>query len=117
MYFRVILSAAGLAGALTMAPGQAEVLTVDSTFAINGMVTIGDPPILTGDIDVAGGPPRGDFEVQSAPIVPVDTFDLNPGTPAGGVVPEPSTWAMLFGGLGVLVISLRLSRTRAGFNL
>jgi PEP-CTERM motif len=31
--------------------------------------------------------------------------------------PEPSTWAMLFGGLGVLVISLRLSRTRAGFNL
>jgi hypothetical protein len=93
MYFRVILSAAGLAVAFSMAPGQAEVLAVDSTFAIKGMATIGDPPILNGDIDVAGGPPSGDFEVQSAPIVPADTFDLNPGTPAVGVVPEPSTWA------------------------
>jgi hypothetical protein len=40
MYFRVILSAAGLAVAFSMAPGQAEVLAVDSTFAIKGMATL-----------------------------------------------------------------------------
>jgi len=93
MYFRVILSAGGLAVAFSIAPGQAEVLAVDSTFAINGMATIGDPPILSGDIDIASGPPSGDFEVQLAPNVPADTFDLNPGTLAVAVVPEPSTWA------------------------
>ena len=32
MYFRVILSAAGLAVAFALGPGQAEVLDVDSTF-------------------------------------------------------------------------------------
>src|ERR1700733_1380111 len=93
MYFRVILSAAGLAVAFSMAPGQAEVLTIDSTFAINGMVTIGDPPILSGNIDVAGGPPRGGLELHAPRFLPADTFDLNPGTPAVGIVPEPSTWA------------------------
>ena len=93
MCFRVILSAAELAFAFTLAPGQAEVLAVDSTFAINGMATIGDPPIMSGDADAAGGASSGDFEVQSAPIVSHDTFDLNPGTPVVGVVPEPSTWA------------------------
>jgi hypothetical protein len=93
MYFRVILSAGGLAVAFSIAPGQAEVLAVDSTFAINGMATIGDPPILSGDIDIVSGPPSGDFEVQSAPNVPADTFDLNPGTLAVAVVLEPSTWA------------------------
>jgi hypothetical protein len=93
MYFRVIISAAGLAVAFSVAPGQAEVLTVDSTFAINDVATIGDPPILSGDIDVASARPSGDFEVQSAPIVPADTLDLNPGTLASGVVTEPSTWA------------------------
>ena len=93
MYFRVILSAAGLAFAFSMAPGQAEVLSVNSTFEFTGMARVGDPPIVSGDTEVASGPPSGDFEVQSAPIVPADTFDLNPGTPAVGVVPEPSTWA------------------------
>ena len=93
MYFRVILSAAGLAVAFSMAPGQAEVLAVNSTFAIDGMATISDPPILSGDIDVASEPTSGDFEVQSAPIVLADTFDLNDGTLAVAVVPELSTWA------------------------
>jgi hypothetical protein len=93
MYFRVILSAAGLAVAFSLAPGQAEVVSVNSTFAINGMATIGDPPIVSGDIDVAGGALSGDFEVQSAPIVSRDTFDLDRGTLAVTVVPELSTWA------------------------
>jgi hypothetical protein len=92
MYFRVILSAAGLAFAFSMAPGQAEVLSVNSTFEFSGMARVGDPPIVSGDTEVASGPPSGDFEVQSAPIVPTDTFDLNRGTLAAAVVPDLSTW-------------------------
>ena len=64
MYFRVILSAAGLAVAFALAPGQAEVLAVDSTFAINGTATIS-----------------------------YDTFDSDRGTLAVTAVPEPPTWA------------------------
>ena len=93
MYFRVILSAAGLAVAFALAPGQAEVLAIDSTFAINGMATIGDPPIMSGDADAAGGASSGDFEVQSAPIVSHDTFDSDRGTLAVTAVPELPTWA------------------------
>ena len=93
MYFRVILSAAGLAVAFALAPGQAEVLAVDSTFAINGMATIGDLPIMSGDADAAGGASSGDFEVQSAPIVSHDTLDSDRGTLAVTAVPELPTWA------------------------
>ena len=103
MCFRVILSAAGLAVVFSLAPGQAEVLSVDSTFAINGMPTVGDPPIVNGDIDVAGGASSGDFEVQSAPIVSPDTSDLDRGTLAATVVPELPTWAttlLSFAGFG-----------------
>ena len=64
MYFRVILSAAGLAVAFALAPGQAEVLAVDSTFAINGTATISH-----------------------------DTFDSDRGTLAVTAVPELPTWA------------------------
>jgi hypothetical protein len=91
MYFRVILSAAGLAGALTMAPGQAEVLSVNSTFEFSGMTPVGDPPIASGDTEVASGTPSGDFEVQSAPTVPAGTLDLDRGTLAATGVPD--TWA------------------------
>jgi hypothetical protein len=91
MYFRVILSAAGLAVAFALAPGQAEVLAVDSTFAING--TIGDPPIMSDDADAAGWASSGDFEVQSAPIVSHDTLDSDRGTLAVTAVPELPTWA------------------------
>jgi hypothetical protein len=64
MYFRLILSAAGLAVAFALAPGQAEVLAVDSTFAINGTATIS-----------------------------YDTFDSDRGTLAVTAVPELPTWA------------------------
>jgi hypothetical protein len=103
MYFRVILSAAGLAVVFSMAPGQAEVLSVNSTFAINGMPTVGDPLIVNGDSDVASGASSGDFEVQSAPIVSPDTSDLDRGTLAATVVPELPTWAttlLSFAGFG-----------------
>jgi len=92
MCFRVILSAAGLAFAFTLAPGQAEVLAVDSTFAINRTARIGDPPIVSGDTDAAGGASSGDFEVQSAPIVSHDTFDSDRVTLAVTAVPEVPTW-------------------------
>ena len=75
MYFRVILSTAGLAIAFSLAPGQAEVLAVDSAYAINGVATIGDPPIVSGGVGVASEASSGDFEVQSAPIVSRDTFE------------------------------------------
>jgi hypothetical protein len=92
MYFRVILSAVGLIFAFSLAPGQAEVLSVDSTFAINGMATISDPPALTDDTDIASATPSGDFEVQSAPISR-DTLDLDRGTLGVTAVSELPNWA------------------------
>jgi hypothetical protein len=91
MDFRVIVSAAGLGLAFSLAPGQAEVLAVDATFAINGMATIGDPPIVSGDTDDWAS--NGDFEVQSAPIVSHDAFDSDRGMLAVTAVPELPTWA------------------------
>ena len=75
MDFRVILSTAGLAIAFSLAPGQAEVLALNSAYAINGVAAIGDPPIVSGGIGVASEASSGDFEVQSAPIVSRDTFE------------------------------------------
>jgi hypothetical protein len=95
MSLRVIVSAAGLALAFSLAPGQAEVLSVNSTFANNSMATISDPPVVSGDTDVASG----DFEVQSAPTVSSDTFDPDRGTLAVTVAPELSTWATTLLGL------------------
>ena len=84
MYFRVILSAGGLAVAFSIAPGQAEVLAVDSTFAINGMATIGDPPILSGDIDVAGGPPAGILKFNRRQLFPsIHSISIPERPPAG----------------------------------
>ena len=57
MYVRVILCAAGLAVAFSLAPGQAEVLAVNSTFAINGMATITDPAEVSGDVELASEAP------------------------------------------------------------
>ncbi len=93
MDFRVILSAAGLAVAFSLAPGQAEVLAVNSAYAINGMATIDDPPVVSGGAEVASEAFSGDFEVQSAPIVSSDTFDPDRGTLAVMVGPELPTWA------------------------
>jgi hypothetical protein len=93
MRFRVIVSAAGLAVAFSLASGQAEVLAIASTSANDEMAAIDDAPDANGEIDVATQAPIGDFEVQSAPIASRDSFDLDPGTPAVAVVPELSAWA------------------------
>lgn len=53
----MILCAAGLAVAFSLAPGQAEVLAVNSTFAINGMATISDPAEVSGDVELASEAP------------------------------------------------------------
>ena len=86
----MILCAAGLAVAFSLAPGQAEVLAVNSTFAINGMATISDPAEVMATSSLLA---RLHFEVQSAAIVSGDPFDLDHGTLAVTVVSELSTWA------------------------
>ena len=105
MSFRAILSAAAVAAALFHTPGQAEVLHLSYTYAIDGMATVTDPPIVGGfgevDVSEAHG---GGFEVQSAPIFAPGPFDLDGETDTVTIVPEPSTWiTTLFGfaGLGL----------------
>ena len=48
MPFRVILSAAAVAAAFFLTPGQAEVLHLSYTYAIDGMATVSDPPVMGG---------------------------------------------------------------------
>jgi hypothetical protein len=93
MRLRMIVFAAGLAVAVSLAPGEAEVLAVNSTAEINGMTTISDPPIVSGDIDAANEAPSGDFEVQSAPIVSHDAVDVDRRTLAVTAAPELPNWA------------------------
>ena len=103
MSLGAILSAAGLAAALSLTGAQAEVLAFNSTSAINGKASVSDPPVMDGDTDVANGANSWGFEVQSAPIVSPDGDDLDRGALAVAVVPEPS-WATTllgFAGLGL----------------
>jgi hypothetical protein len=105
MPFRVILSAAVVA-ALFLTPGQAEVLHLSYTYAIDGMATVSDPPAMGGfsDLDVFSAAHGGGFEVQSGPIVSPDTVDLDGVTLAVTVVPQPPTWTTTlldFAGLGL----------------
>jgi hypothetical protein len=94
MSLGAILSAAGLAAALSLTTGQAEVLAFNSTSAINGMAMVSDPPVIDGfgeadDVNEARGE---EFEVQS---------DLERGTLTVTVTPESTTWAtMLLGFAG-----------------
>jgi hypothetical protein len=105
MSLRTILSAAA-AAALFLTPGQAEVLHFSYNYAVDGMAMVSDPPVMGGftDLDVFSEAHGGGFEVQSAPIVPPDKFDLDGGTLAVTVVPQPSTWTTTllgFAGLGL----------------
>jgi hypothetical protein len=104
MSLRAILSAAAVAAALFLTPCQGEVLHL--TYAIDGMATISDPPVMAAfsDLDVLSEAHGGGFEVQSGPIVSPDTVDLDGGTLAVTVVPQPSTWTTTllgFAGLGL----------------
>jgi hypothetical protein len=94
MRLRMIVFAAGLAVAFSPAPGEAEVLAVNSPAEMSGMITIGDPPLGVGDVDAADEAPSGDFEVQSAPIVSDDAVDVDRGTLAATAAPELPNWAM-----------------------
>ena len=94
MRVRMIVIVAGLALAFSLAPGEAEVLAVNSPAEISGMTTIGDPPLGVGDVDAASEAPSGDFEVQSAPIVSHDAVDVDDGTLAVTAAPELPNWAM-----------------------
>jgi hypothetical protein len=91
MDFRVIVSAAGLVLAFSLAHGKAEVLAFDSTFAFNGIATIADPPVVSDDTSAAAF--ISNFEVQSAPSASHDPFDADLGTPAVTAAPELPTWA------------------------
>jgi hypothetical protein len=87
MSLGAILSAAGLAAAISLTTGHAEVLAFDSAFAIDGVaVASDDPPLMDGfvEADVVNEAHGEEFEVQS---------DLDRGTPAVTVAPESSTWA------------------------
>ena len=103
MSLLAILSAAAVAAALYGAPGQAEVLHLSYTYAIDR--TVSDPPVAGGfsDLDVFSEAHGGGFEVQSAPIASPDTFDLDARTLPVTVVPQPSTWTTFLGfaGLGL----------------
>jgi hypothetical protein len=92
MRLRMIVFAVGLAVTFSPARGEAEVLSVDSTFVINGMPTISDPSVASGDIEVASQAPSGDFEVQSAPIASGDTFDLDRATLGVTAASELPNW-------------------------
>jgi hypothetical protein len=103
MSLGAILSAAGLAAALSLTAALAEVLAFNSTSAINGKASVSDPPVMDGDTDVANGANSWGFEVQSAPIVSPDGDDLDRGALTVTVVHEPS-WATTllgFAGLGL----------------
>jgi hypothetical protein len=87
MSLGAILSAAGLAAAISLTTGHAEVLAFDSAFAIDGVaVASDDPPLMDGfvEADVVNEAHGEEFEVQS---------DLDRGTPAVTIAPESSTWA------------------------
>jgi hypothetical protein len=106
MPFRAILSSAVLVGALLFTPAQAEVLRLSYTYVIDGGATVSDPPVMDGfsDLDVFSEAPGGGFEARSAPIVSPDTVDLDGGTLAVTVAPQPSTWTTTlldFAGLGL----------------
>jgi hypothetical protein len=89
MRLRVIGLAAGLAFAFSSAPGEAEVLAINSTVEINGAT----PPPAVGDIDAASKAPSGDLEVHSAPIISHDAVDVDRGTLAVTATPELPNWA------------------------
>jgi hypothetical protein len=105
MPFRVILAGAAVAAAFFLTPGQAEVLRLSYNNAIDGMATV-SAPVMRGfsDLDVFSEAHGGGFEVQSAPIVSPDTVDLDGGTLAVTVGPQPSTWTTTllgFAGFGL----------------
>jgi hypothetical protein len=82
-----ILSAAGLAAALSLTAGHAEVLAFDSAFTIDGVAVASDePPVMDGsavEADVVNEAYGEDLEDQS---------DLDRGTLAVTAAPESSTW-------------------------
>jgi hypothetical protein len=87
MSLGAILSAVGLAAALSLTTGRAEVLAFDTTFAIDEVALAGDnPPPVDGyvEADLLNEAHGEEFEVQS---------DLDRGTPAVTVAPESFTWA------------------------
>jgi hypothetical protein len=94
MWLRMIVLAAGMALAFSSAPGEAEVLAINSPAEVSGITTIGDPPLVVGDVDAASEAPSGDFEVQSAPIVSHDAIDVDHGTLAVTAASELPNWAM-----------------------
>jgi hypothetical protein len=123
MLFRVILSAASVAVALSLAPGRAEVLDLSYHSAVSGSVTwiqLGDPtpngfgvdsnvsesngtvsgtPILRvvpglSEVDVFNEARGGGFEVQSPTSFSPDSFNSDRGALAVTVAPEPSSWAI-----------------------
>jgi hypothetical protein len=70
MYFCAILGAAGFAVAFSLAPGQAEVLAVESTLAISGTATIGDPGVVSGNVDGASEAPARILKVNRPQLFP-----------------------------------------------
>jgi hypothetical protein len=94
MRLRMSVFAAGLAIAFSPAPGEAEVLAINSNAEISAMTTIGDPPLVVGDVDVASEAHSGDLEVQSAPSVSHDAVDVDRGTLAVTAAPALPNWAM-----------------------
>jgi len=87
MSLGAILSAVGLAAALFLTTGHAEVLAFDAAFALDEVALAGDNPApMDGyaEADLLNEAHGEEFEVQS---------DLDRGTPAVTVEPESSTWA------------------------
>jgi hypothetical protein len=87
MSLGAILSAVGLAAALSLTTGHAEALAFDTAFAIDEVAMASDdPPLMDGfvETDVVDEAHGEEFEIQS---------DLDRGTLAVTVAPELSTWA------------------------
>jgi hypothetical protein len=79
------------------------------TETINGdtIATPSDPQLLfTGDTDLTVGVFSGNTTTGDSFTSTLDSFSVN-------VAPEPGTWAMLLGGLAMLVAVQRLRARRA----
>jgi hypothetical protein len=100
--------------------GVSMSLHVDNSVFMN----MGEPGSVSGTMDLAntfswagitsvtvGGVPVSDFSAVSA-----DTgFDYAKAYAEPGAVPEPTTWAMMIGGLGLAGVAFRRRQAGAGF--
>ena len=100
---------------LPIAQNQALFALVGTTFGGDGVVTFALPDlrgrtIIGTDADFLLGEKTGEFATTlTVAQMPTHVHSLPPGGP-GGVVPEPSVWALMLLGFGLIGATLRRRR-------